>query len=121
MNKGGGNPIITYTTMAVGEKSELAEARKMMDEAHALVRELSDTKLTIAGKEFALSEWLTLTEYAKRHDLTVSRVQQWVIRGIVPEECIVIVPELNYLKLVKDQLYVTRANPRADAFKNFAG
>lgn len=96
--------------MAVVEKSKLADARKMMNEVHAMVRELSDSKLTIAGKEFSLSEWLTLSEYAKKHNLTVSRVQQWVIRGIVPEACIVIVPELNYLKLVKDQVYVTRAN-----------
>ncbi len=95
--------------MVVEEISKLEKARQLMDEVHVLMRELSESKLIIAGKEFDLAEWITLSEYAKKHNLTLNRVQQWVNRGVVPAESMVIVPELNYLKLIKDQEYLTRA------------
>lgn len=92
------------------EQTAKSEIREKLNEIHALMNEISQSKLTIMGKEYDLSEWITLSDYSKKHDLSVSRVQQWVIRGVIPSDCIIVVPELNYMKLIKNRPYKTRAN-----------
>lgn len=52
-----------------------------------------------------IGEWLTIKRYAERHDLTTQVVTNWIARGVIPADCFRIVPELNDLRLVKDQLY----------------
>jgi len=52
-----------------------------------------------------MGEWLTIKRYAQRRGLTTQVVTNWMARGIIPVDCVRIVPELNDLRLVKDQSY----------------
>ena len=89
------------------------EIDKRMDKIDSLFHELTQSKLTIMGREYDLSEWMTLTDYAKKHNLSVARVQTWISRGVVPAGFAIVVPELNHLKLIKDQPYETRTIRRS--------
>ena len=58
--------------------------------------------LKLDNNEFALNEWVTLSEYCKRYELkSISVVSNWIVRGIVPKENIIRVREMNNLKLIK--------------------
>lgn len=92
-----------------------SEIREKLDEIHSLMNEISQSKLTIMDKEYDLAEWITLTDYSKKYNLSISRVQQWIIRGVVPSDCVIVVPELNYLKLLKNKMYYTRTNKKQDS------
>ena len=70
--------------------------------------EITQSKLVIADKEYNLSEWITTSDYAKSNHLAIARVHNWITCGVIPSDCIIVVPELNHLKLIKDQLYQTR-------------
>ncbi len=62
--------------------------------------------LEMNGIQYNLSKWVTLKEYTRRHGLeSTSVVSNWISRGIVPPENIVVVSELNDLKLIKDIPY----------------
>lgn len=91
------------------QKITAQEARDAMAEINSLVKELSDTVLTISGKSFPLKDWITVSDYAKQNNVSIARVNNWIGRGIVPADCFIIVPELNYLKLLKNQPYEVRA------------
>lgn len=73
------------------------------------LKSLNDAKLLVAGEEYDLSKWISISEYAKKYSLTISLVQNWVKRGVVPDEKVVVVPQLNNLKLIKDEVYRPRA------------
>lgn len=96
----------------ISQKNLKSEIREKLDEIHSMMNELSQSKLTIMDKEYDLSEWITLTDYAKKYNLSISRVQQWIIRGVVPTDCVIVVPELNYLKLLKNKMYYTKINKK---------
>lgn len=72
------------------------------------LRSLNDAKLLVAGEEYDLSTWITISHYAKKYSLALSLVQNWVKRGVVPNEKVVVVPQLNNLKLIKDEVYRVR-------------
>lgn len=67
---------------------------------------LGKGELIYEGRTYPLHEWLTLTNYAKLHGLQVNQVQNWINRGIVPKEKMLIVPELNNLKLLHNEQYM---------------
>jgi len=74
--------------------------------------ELADTLAYIQSKGVKLpdtllnmGEWLTIKRYAERRGLTTQVVTNWIARGIIPTDCVRTVPELNDLRLVKDQPY----------------
>lgn len=93
----------------------MSEIRQKLDEIHSMMNELSQSKLTIMDKEYDLTEWITLTDYSKKYNLSISQVQQWIIRGVVPSDCVIVVPELNYLKLLKNKIYYTKNNRKSDS------
>jgi hypothetical protein len=65
-----------------------------------------EKKLLLEGKEYDLYEWLTIAEYCKVHQIkNTQTVSNWILRGIVPLEDILIVPELNHLKLLRNKQY----------------
>ncbi|GLU56158.1 hypothetical protein [Dyadobacter frigoris] len=100
------------TEKIISQKSLKSEIREKLDEIHSMMNEISHSKLTIMDIEYDLSEWITLTDYSKKYNLSISRVQQWIIRGIVPSDCVIVVPELNYLKLLKNKMYYTKTNKK---------
>ncbi len=56
---------------------------------------------------YDLGEWVTLKEYVLRHEGITSTniVSNWISRGVVPPDCVVELPDLNSLKLIRDQVY----------------
>jgi hypothetical protein len=51
------------------------------------------------------TEWLTIKRYAERYGLTTQVVTNWMARGVIPADCTMTLPELNDLRLVKNQPY----------------
>ena len=52
-----------------------------------------------------LSEWLTVKRYADKYGVSQQVVVNWISRGIVPADCVMEIPELNNIRLVKNQPY----------------
>ena len=52
-----------------------------------------------------MSDWLTVKRYAEKYSVTTQVVTNWITRGIIPTDCVKDVPELNDLRLVRDQPY----------------
>lgn len=80
-------------------------ADQLLAANQALIHEAT-AFLESQGKRYNLSEWVTLKQYAKRHQLeSISVISNWINRGIIPAEDILVVEELNDLKLIKDKVY----------------
>lgn len=95
--------------METTKKVTANEIRQRFQRIDALAAELSASKLIIMDKEYNLSEWKTISDYAKKYHYSMARVQMWISREVIPSDCVIVVPELNYLKLIKDRPYDTRA------------
>ncbi|TKT93978.1 hypothetical protein [Dyadobacter frigoris] len=91
------------------KKMSLTEIDSRFDNIEKMMTEITKSKLVIADKEYSLSEWITTSDYVKNNRLAIARVHNWITRGVIPKDCIVIIPELNHLKLIKNQSYETRA------------
>ncbi|WP_235152321.1 hypothetical protein [Dyadobacter sp. CY345] len=91
------------------KKMSLTELDERFDKLEKMMTEITKSKLIIADKEYHLSEWITTSDYAKNNGLAIARVHNWITRGVIPSDCLIAVPELNHLKLIKDQAYQTRA------------
>jgi hypothetical protein len=73
------------------------EARRESDESLKL--------LTASGFILDTTIWLTIKRYADKYGLSQQVVVNWINRGVIPAEAVQDVPELNNMRLVKDQLY----------------
>ena len=68
--------------------------------------EQSEQFLSRNGRQYPLSDWLTPKEYARRFDIRSTQViTNWIRRGVIPKENVVIIHELNNLTLVKAMPY----------------
>ena len=83
----------------IAKKTVLRKIRERLDEIHSMMTEISHHR----------------NRLFERYNLSISRVQQWIIRGVVPSDCVFVVPELNYLKLFKNKMYYTRTNKKSDS------
>lgn len=72
------------------------------------LKRLEDVKIVVSGAEYDLHDWVTISDYSKQHNLKVSRVQNWINRGVVPRDKVLVVPQLNDVKLIKNEIYSTR-------------
>lgn len=82
-----------------------SSTEQLLAHNQALIKEAT-AFLESQGKRYSLSEWVTLKQYAKRHELeSISVISNWINRGIIPAEDILIVEELNDLKLIRDKVY----------------
>jgi hypothetical protein len=84
------------------------EVNKMLDEVESRLMELTDSKLVIMDKEYKLKDWMTLSDYCKKYNIKPSRLSNWIERGVVPDQSIIVIPELNGLKLIKNQAFMAR-------------
>jgi hypothetical protein len=84
------------------------EVNKMLDEVESRLMELTDSKLVIMDKEYKLKDWMTLSDYCKKYNIKPSRLSNWIERGVVPDQSIIVIPELNGLKLIKNQPFMAR-------------
>lgn len=85
-----------------------AKTRRLLDEADEAIRE-AENFLHLRGRTYDLDQWLTVAQYAKKHNLSANRVYNWIRRGLVPEHKRLTVPELNDTTLIFDQLYLDEA------------
>ncbi|RRA97598.1 hypothetical protein [Larkinella rosea] len=86
------------TTQKKSIQELLAESDKLIEEGKRF--------LVSEGKVLDLTEWITLQEYTKRHNLKSTMVvSNWIARGIVPPENVFAVDELNGIKLILDKKY----------------
>jgi hypothetical protein len=93
----------------VTEKSSVfEEVNKKLDDVESLLMNLTSSKLVIMDKEYKLREWMTLSDYCKKYNIKPSRLSNWIERGVVPDGNIIVIPELNGLKLIKNQIYMAR-------------
>ena len=76
---------------------ELAEAQNESTQSLKLLQE--------NGFVVDTTEWLTIKRYAERYSLTTQVVTNWMARGVIPADCTMTLPELNDLRLVKNQPY----------------
>ena len=85
-----------------------ADVNNRLDEVEAKLMDFTSSKLVIMDKEYNLREWMTLSEYCKKYNIKPSRLSNWIERGVIPDGSIIVIPELNGLKLIKDQVYMAR-------------
>jgi hypothetical protein len=65
--------------------------------------------LSIEGKSYNLADWVTIREYARRYGIAGTQViSNWIKRGIIPQENIIEIDELNNLRLIKAVAYSAR-------------
>ncbi len=77
----------------------------LLKETDAVIQEAKDF-LQANGKTYDLSTWITIKEYAKRHNLeSTNVVSNWINRGIITPEDIRDFPDLNNLRLIRDKQY----------------
>ncbi len=58
------------------------------------------------GKILNLDEWLTVKGYCQRFGISSTNVvSNWIKRGVIPQENVIRVAELNNLKLIKAVKY----------------
>ena len=82
-------------------KIENQTFEELMAKTDAVINE-GITFLEQNGRKVDLGEWVTIAEYVKRFKIKSTMVvTNWIRRGIVPAENILIVPELNNIRLIK--------------------
>lgn len=58
--------------------------------------------MVIKGKKYPTDEWVTVAEYCKRFGIANTQtVTNWIKRGVVPKDDIVVIEEYNNIRLIK--------------------
>lgn len=100
----------------IKERSNLSvEVNKKLDDVESKLMDFTNSKLVIMDKEYSLREWMTLSDYCKKYSIKPSRLSNWIDRGVIPDGNLIVIPELNGLKLIKNQLYMARTYETKDA------
>lgn len=78
-------------------QKELADAQRQSDE--------SLIALTEYGFVPDTTQWLTVKRYAEKYGTNIEHVSNRIANGTIPADCVRDLPEINNLKLIKDQPY----------------
>lgn len=94
----------------MNEKTEFSKKiEALLAEGDAAIAE-ARSYLISQGEVVDLSEWVTIKEYCKRFGIkNMETVLNWINRGIVPKENVVVVEEFNNTRLIKAVEYHVRA------------
>lgn len=76
---------------------ELADAQRETAESLKI--------LTQHGFVLDTAQWLTIKRYAEKYSVSQQVVVNWIGRGVIPADSTMVLPELNDIRLVKDQPY----------------
>ena len=93
------------TSEKVTEQQQEEELRQAETELMATLTFLRAKGIKLPGSLLDMSNWLTIKRYAEKYNLSTQVVTNWIARDIIPADCVKDVPELNNLRLVKDQPY----------------
>lgn len=77
------------------------ELRAIREEAEMAIKGV----IMYEGKEYPLGEWVTIADYARLHNVKINRVTNWINRQVIPVQNVKVFPELNNLKLLRNQPY----------------
>ena len=91
--------------MQTALKPQIDERVKTLDALVEKANLVLKGKITYEGREYVFGDWVTIADYCRLHDFKPARVQNWIDREIVPRQNVVIIQELNNLKLLKNVLY----------------
>ena len=94
--KAASQPLITTRKQEISNK---------IDTIAYTVELLQKGKVVYEGTEYELGEWVTLADYCRLYNLKISRLTNWLKRGIIPAENVVTIPALNNLKLLRNEPY----------------
>lgn len=97
------NPMVSDEK--VNKQQQEEELRRAEAELAATIAYVQSRGVKLPDTLLDMSEWLTIKRYGERHGLTTQVVTNWIARGIIPADCVRTVPELNDLRLIKDQPY----------------
>ena len=79
--------------------------QQLLDQSRTLIEE-GKAFLQANGTFIELDNYLTIKRYCEKYGLqSESIVTNWIRRGVIAQEDIKIIEELNGLRLVKDKLY----------------
>ncbi|GAB3967123.1 hypothetical protein GCM10028806_08880 [Spirosoma terrae] len=81
------------------------ELRDINEQTGASIAHLRSLGLKLPDTILDMSDWLTIKRYAEKYNLSQQVVVNWIGRGVIPGDCVQVVPELNDMKLVKDRIY----------------
>ncbi|WP_020598917.1 hypothetical protein [Spirosoma panaciterrae] len=83
-------------------KTVSEEINQLLAKGNELIAQAERLIIQKNGQTYSLDEWITPTEYVKRFNLkTTMVISNWIRRGVIPQENILSIPELNNLRLIK--------------------
>ena len=68
-------------------------------------RQKTDDLLRLNGITYDLGEWLSIANYAKKYGVDTHVVTNWIRRQTIPADCVIEIPVLNNMRMIKDQPY----------------
>jgi hypothetical protein len=84
----------------INEKINIDDLLKRAD---ALIKEGKDF-IVNEGKVVELSEWLSISEYAQKYNVTTQVISKWIERGVIGEDNYIEIGKFGK-KLVRDMRY----------------
>lgn len=78
----------------------VADVQSLAD-AHIVQKPLSGS-IKYGTQSYDLSQWLTIKNYAQKHNLKINTISNWIARNTIPKNDFVVLPQLNYLVLMRD-------------------
>ena len=98
--------VTSEKSTAVGVPVDLDEELRQAESTFAASLAYLQTRgVQLPESLLDMSDWLTIKRYAEKYGVTTQVVTNWMSRGVIPADCVKDVPELNDLRLVKDQPY----------------
>ncbi len=89
--------------MVAGNVNFDKELRDIQQQTNNSINYIQSLGLKLPDGVLDMAEWMTIKHYAEQHGLTTQVVTNWITRGVIPADCVKDVPELNDLRLVKNQ------------------
>lgn len=85
----------------IKDESVSETVERLLKEADALIEE-SKKYFVSQGKTVDLTEYITIKEYCRRFNIpNITTVTNWIRRGVIPTENVMIIPEFNNIRLIK--------------------
>jgi len=82
-------------------KTQTQNLTELLNESRSLIAK-AENYLSKNGEKYKLHDWVTIKEYCKRFDIKNTQVvTNWIKRGIVPKENIILIEEYNNIRLIK--------------------
>ncbi|RRA99217.1 hypothetical protein [Larkinella rosea] len=51
-------------------------------------------------------QWLTIKRYAEKYQITPQVVEDWILSGVIPANCVDVIPVKEAIRIIIDQPYI---------------